>query len=267
MAAFTHTVESCCVRLITSSRQPATTGTARTGPSPIQIWHPITNRVEEFVGIYGTDENLSNLADGKYRGPSWLTKAEQGFKETVEGRWPSRHVIPWRYAAPNLHRVPLGIVAARETGKLTTRTDAIVRQIILNPKTGKADGVVFVDRLTKAEQRVHADLVVLCASTIESVRLLLNSAGEGHGNSSGMLGRYFMDQTPSLVFGADPHHPGHETINPAPDDPYYAPVGGSTSHASTTSTALIRLSSPVATPFRERSDGSPCLTVVPASRA
>ena len=191
---------------------------------------PYYERVEEFLGIYGTDENLSNLPDGKYRGPSWLTKAEQEFKETVEGRWPERHVIPWRYAAPNLHRVPLGIVAARETGKLTTRTDAIVRQIILNPKTGKADGVVFVDRLTKAEQRVHADFVVICASTIESVRLLLNSAGEGHpnglGNSSGMLGRYFMDQTPSLLFGSDPHHPGNETINPAPDDPYYAPVGG-----------------------------------------
>jgi choline dehydrogenase-like flavoprotein len=73
--------------------------------------------------------------------------------------------------------VPLGIVA-RETGRLTTRTDAVVRQITVNPRTGRADGAVFVDRLTKREHRVFADVVVLCASAIESVRLLPNSACE-----------------------------------------------------------------------------------------
>lgn len=39
-------------------------------------------------------------------------------------------------------------------------------------------------------------------------------------------GQIFLGQTPNLLFGAEPHHPGHETINPAPDDPYYLPVGG-----------------------------------------
>jgi choline dehydrogenase-like flavoprotein len=191
---------------------------------------PYYDSVEEFLGIYGTIGNLPNLPDGKYRGPSWLTKAEEGFKETVEIHWPERHVIPWRYAAPNLHRVPLGILAARRTGRLTTRTDAIVRQITVNPKTGRADGAVFIDRLTKHQHRVSADVVILCASAIESVRLLLNSACEQHpnglGNSSGMLGRYFMDQTPSLLFGSDPSQRGFQTIDPAPADPYYPPIGG-----------------------------------------
>ncbi|WP_306209227.1 GMC family oxidoreductase [Actinoplanes sp. RD1] len=191
---------------------------------------PFYDRVEEFMGIYGTDEKLPNLPDGKYRGPSLFTEAEKEFKATVEQRWSERHVIPWRYAAPNLHRVPLGIVAARKTGRLTTRTDAVVSKVTVDRRTGRADGVVFIDRKAKTEHRVSADYVVLCASTIESVRLLLNSATDGHpnglGNSSGMLGRYFMDQTPSLLFGGDPKRRGHETVNPAPDDPYYAPVGG-----------------------------------------
>ncbi|MBT0770250.1 GMC family oxidoreductase [Kineosporia sp. J2-2] len=191
---------------------------------------PYYDRVEKFLGVYGTEENLPQLPDGQYRGPSLTTESEKEFKSVVESRWPERNVVPWRYAAPNLHRVPLGIVAARETGRLTTRTDAVVRQITINRKTGRADGAVFVDRLTRTEHRVFADIVMLCASGIESVRLMLNSATDGHpdglGNSSGLLGRYFMDQTPSLLFAEDPKHPGFETINPAPEDPYYAPVGG-----------------------------------------
>jgi choline dehydrogenase-like flavoprotein len=55
---------------------------------------PYYDRVEEFLGIYGTTENLPNLPDGKYRGPSWLTKSEQEFKHTVESRWPERHWFP-----------------------------------------------------------------------------------------------------------------------------------------------------------------------------
>ena len=191
---------------------------------------PYYDRVEEFLGIYGTADGIANLPDGKYCGPSWLTDAEQEFKATVEARWPERHVVPWRYAAPNLERIPPGILAARRTGRLTTRTDAIVREIVVNEKTGRADGAIFVDRVTRAEHRVFADVVVLCASGIESVRLLLNSASADHpdglGNSSGVLGRYFMDQTPSLLFASDPKRRGFEIVNPAPDDPYYAPVGG-----------------------------------------
>lgn len=191
---------------------------------------PYYDRVEEFLGIYGTTENMPQLPDGHYRGPSLFTKAEQHFAEVVAQKFADRKVIPWRYAAPNLHRVPLGIVAARETGRLTTRTDAVVSKVNVDAETGKATGVTFVDRLTKQTYSVSADVVVLCASTIESVRLLLNSANEQHpnglANSSGTLGKYFMDQTPSLLFGDDPNFPGFETIDPAPADPYYAPIGG-----------------------------------------
>ncbi|WP_308196344.1 GMC family oxidoreductase [Paenarthrobacter sp. TYUT067] len=191
---------------------------------------PYYDHVEEYMGVYGTTENLSNLPDGRYVGPSLFTEAEKHFKETVEGNWSSRHVVPWRYQAPNLARVPVGIVAAKKTGRLTIRTDAVVHKVTMNRKTGRADGVLFIDRLSKKQQHVTADVVVLCASTIESVRIMLNSATEGHadglGNSSGMLGSYFMDQTPSLLFGTDPARPGYEVVNPAPEDPYYPAVGG-----------------------------------------
>jgi len=98
-------------------------------------------------------------------------------------------------------------------------------------RTGLADGAVFIDRLTKREHRVFADVVVLCASTIESIRLMLNSAcrryPNGLGNSNGLLGRYFMDQTISLAFCSVPQFPGYskaDTLPPA--DPFYPPTGG-----------------------------------------
>lgn len=188
------------------------------------------DRVEQFVGIYGQDDGLPQLPDGRYVGSSKLTRAEQQFKAEVEGRWPERKVVSWRYAAPNPRRVPLGIAAARQTGRLTTRTDAVVRRITIDEKTGKADGAVFVDRITKQEHRVSADVVLLCASTIESIRLLHNSACADHpnglGNSSGLLGRYFMDQAPSLTFGSIPNVRGFERDESAPFDPVYPPAGG-----------------------------------------
>ena len=192
---------------------------------------PYYAKVEEHVGVYGTSNGLANLPDSRYRGTSTLTGAEQDFTKAVESHWPERHVVPWRWAAPNLHRVPLGIVAARETGRLTTRTDAIVSIVTVDERTGRAMGVEFVDRHTKQRHQVSADVVVLCASTIESVRIMLNSASARHpnglGNSSGLLGRYFMDQTPSLCFASDPRRKGFETPqDPAPPDPYFPPVGG-----------------------------------------
>jgi choline dehydrogenase-like flavoprotein len=191
---------------------------------------PYYARIEEFIGLYGTSEGLENLPDGKYVGPSRLVEAEEEFKKRIESYWPQRHVIPWRYAAPNPHRIPLGILAARKTGRLTTRTDAIVRQITIDRATGRADGAVFIDRLTKTEHQVKADVVVLCASTIESVRLLLNSATDGHpdglGNSSGLLGRYLTDQTPSLLFASDPNRRGFEQDDSAPHDDFFPDAGG-----------------------------------------
>jgi choline dehydrogenase-like flavoprotein len=191
---------------------------------------PYYDRVEEFISVYGTTDNIPNLPDGKYSKPPKLTAAERSFKANIEAKWPDRKVISWRYAAPNLKRVPLPILAAKETGRLTLRTDAIVNKITVDPGSGKATGAVFIDRITKKTETVSADVVVVCASTIESVRLLLNSACPKHpnglGNSSGNLGHYFMDQCPSQIYGTVPGIKGWELDDSAPADPFYAPSGG-----------------------------------------
>ena len=64
-------------------------------------------------------------------------------------------------------------------------------------QSGKATGVEYIERLTKDARAVQGKVVVLCASAIESVRILLNSQSAKHpsgvGGSSGHLGRYLCD--------------------------------------------------------------------------
>ena len=63
---------------------------------------------------------------------------------------------------------------AMKTGKLTLITGAMARAVVVG-KDGKAEGVSYVDKATRTENRVNARAVVLAASACESARLLLNS--------------------------------------------------------------------------------------------
>jgi choline dehydrogenase-like flavoprotein len=192
---------------------------------------PWYDRVEEALGVYGDTDGLTHPPDGRYTGPGFLTRVEQDFRSTVEARWPERKVISWRVQAPFLDRVPPGIAAAQATGRLTIRTEAVVSRITTDDRTGLATGAVYVDRQTKREHRVFADVVLLCASTIESIRLLLASGSTRHpgglGNSSGLLGHYFMDQTISVGFFDSPRHAGQwDPADNVPADPFYGTPGG-----------------------------------------
>ncbi|MFK0092307.1 GMC oxidoreductase [Pseudomonas sp. NPDC090592] len=191
---------------------------------------PYYDQVEGFLGIRGCPDHVKNVPDGNFAGLSKLSLAESEFKRKTMQHWPDRQPIAWRYMPPNIKRVPQPILAATATGLLTVRTDAIAQQVITCPASGKATGVSFVDRNTRERREVEANIVVLCASPIETVRLMLNSAGTKHpgglGNGSGVLGRYFMDQVPSLIMGTVPGHKGAELDDSVPADPFYGVSGG-----------------------------------------
>ncbi len=95
------------------------------------------------------------------------------------------------------NRVPLPMRLALATGRLEIRTDAIVSRLLIDARSGKATGVEYIERLTKNMREVRGKVVVLCASAIESVRILLNSECAKHpsgvGGSGGNLGRYLCD--------------------------------------------------------------------------
>jgi choline dehydrogenase-like flavoprotein len=84
----------------------------------------------------------------------------------------------------------------------------VVSHLQLDRLKERAEGVVLVDGRSCSQHLVRASLVVLCASTIESVRILLHSAeAERRGgliDPSGCLGRYLMDHISTSRFFSIP---------------------------------------------------------------
>jgi choline dehydrogenase-like flavoprotein len=89
--------------------------------------------------------------------------------------------------------------AAEETGRMTLRPNSVVAEILYDQARDRARGVRVIDRETREEMEFTGRVVFLCASALESARILLNSTNPrfttGLGNSSGELGRNVMDHT------------------------------------------------------------------------
>jgi len=190
---------------------------------------PYYDKVDRFIGVSGSVENLPQLPDGKFLPAMKMTCGEWALKKGVEGKWKDRRVTIGRAAILTQNHNGRAachwcghcdrgcttssyfsspgstLPAAAKTGRLTLRPNSVASHVIVDTKTGKASGVACVDQVTKKAFEVFGRVVVLCASTIESTRLMLNSATRQHpdglGNSSGVLGRYLMDHTYSVSIG------------------------------------------------------------------
>jgi choline dehydrogenase-like flavoprotein len=94
------------------------------------------------------------------------------------------------------------IPKAEATGKLDLRPQSHVIKIN-HDDTGKVTGVVYVDKDGKTQEQ-KARLVSVACNSIESPRLLLNSASakypDGLANSSGMVGKNYMRHTTGSVY-------------------------------------------------------------------
>jgi len=171
---------------------------------------PYYDAVETFLGVYGSADGIPSVPDGRYVGPFAMSRQELDFKRAVESAFPDRRVIGARVVTHDLGRVPRTVRAAQDTGRLTLRSDAVVHRIAVESATGRATGVSFVDRNTRTRAEARANVVVLCASTIETLRILFNSACPQHpaglGNSSGLLGHYVMDHVLVGIGGPVPHY-------------------------------------------------------------
>ena len=99
------------------------------------------------------------------------------------------------------------IPTAVASGNLDIITDAMVREVTLD-KTGKATGVIYVDKHTRRDRSAKARAVVLSASACESARILLNSKSrlfpDGLANGTGLVGRYLMDSVGADLKGQIP---------------------------------------------------------------
>jgi choline dehydrogenase-like flavoprotein len=186
---------------------------------------PYYDDLERFFQIHGEKNGLPQLPDGIYLDPMPLTPSERQLQDLVKTHWPEQTVIPSRgfpihhptTADPWSRKASIGssLKVALETGRVTLWPNAVVSHVIFDPKTREARGVVFIDRLQKTRQEVYGRYIILCASTIESVRILLHSTESfqpgGLRNQSGILGHYLMDHVSTSCFFVLPNIPDPET--------------------------------------------------------
>lgn len=213
---------------------------------------PWYTHVEKFIGVSGAHEGLGQLPDGDFLPPMAMTVVEQDARPKILKAFGGERVMTIGRAAiltkPHNGRLPchycgpcergcithsyfssLGstLPAAQKTGRLTLRPNSIVAEVLYDAKRGLARGVRVIDAKTMAETEYTARVMFLCASTIESVRLLLNSKSarfpDGFGNSSGTLGRYVMDHHyGSGVGGTYPGFLDKKTVGRRPNGIYIA---------------------------------------------
>ncbi len=190
---------------------------------------PYYDDVDRLVGIFGSKEGMRNHPDGIFLPPPTPRCWEHLVKKAADKQKvtciPSRLSIltrPLNNRAPchycgqcnrgctmnaNFSSTNVLVLPALLTGKLTLRTNAMVREVTLNDR-GLADGVVYIDSMTGKEKRVDAKVVVLAASACETARILLNSTSakfpQGLANSSGLVGKYLTDTTGTDVGGFVP---------------------------------------------------------------
>ena len=187
---------------------------------------PWYDHVETFAGISGSHEGLSQLPDGQFQPPFPMNCVEKEVKQKIEAALPGRNLIIGRTAhltEPTAEQLSLGRVrcmnrsecqrgcsfgayfsslsatlpAANRSGNLTTVTDAIVDSVVYDSDKQRASGVRVIDANTGERRSYGARLIFLCASTLGTTQIMLNSTSEsfpnGIANSSGALGQYLMD--------------------------------------------------------------------------
>ena len=95
--------------------------------------------------------------------------------------------------------------AAELTGNMTLKPNSLVHEIIYDKNLRKATGVRVIDSNTKEVLDYKAKVIFLCASTVGSTSILMQSISErfpnGMGNDSGELGHNLMDH--HFQVGAD----------------------------------------------------------------
>ena len=200
---------------------------------------PWYNHVEEFIGVSGENVGLPQFPDGNYLKAMEMNCVEDVLKSSMSEKYDDRILTMGRTAhitegsKPGLGRsncqyrnrcmrgCPFGayfssnsstLPTAEATGNMTLRANSVVHEVIYDADTKRATGVRVIDAETKEVYEFNAKVIFLCASTIPTTSILMQSKSErfpnGMGNDSGELGHNIMDH--HLGVGASGRFEGFE---------------------------------------------------------
>lgn len=182
--------------------------------------------VETHAGISGSKENIPSLPDSEFLPPFEMNSPEKYLKGEIEKHFPNLHFIMGRTAhltKPTELHISQGRVMcqarnechrgcsfgayfstqsstlpdAAKTGNLSIAPNSVVHSVIYDEKTNRAIGVRVIDNENLSTREYFGKVVFLCASTVGTTQIMLNSKSKkfpnGIANSSGVLGHYLMD--------------------------------------------------------------------------
>ena len=186
--------------------------------SDIKPWY---EHIERFIGASGDNPKLPQLPEQILQPPFEMTAFEKHLRGSMEKAFDDRRLICSSIAVLSrelngrgpcqgrnqCHRgCPFSayfssngvtLPAAAATGNLTLQQDAIAHSLIYDEKTNRVRGVRVIDVQTKKTTEYFSKVIFLCASTLNTTALLLNSRSKrfpnGFGNDSGELGHNLMD--------------------------------------------------------------------------
>ena len=207
---------------------------------------PWYSYVEKHAGISGYHDNLPQIPDSEFLpGFEWMTP-EKDIKAKLAKAYPDRPMIMGRCAhltEPTQFHIEQGrmkcmarnecqkgcsfgayfstqsstLPAAVKTGNLHIAPNSVVHSVIYDDKRERVRGVRVIDNDTLKPREYFGKVVFLCASTLGSTQVLMNSKSarypNGLANDSGVLGHYLMDHC--YQAGADGTIDGYE-------DEYYS---------------------------------------------
>ena len=200
---------------------------------------PWYSYVEKFIGVSGQALNLTQLPDSEFLPPMELNCVEKELQSSIAKNYTDRvltigrvaHITEGtkngsgRKACQYRNRCDRGcpygayfssnsstIPVAEKTGKLTLRPNSVVSEVIYNKDKKRATGVRVVNTVTKEISEFKAKIIFLCASSMASTAILMNSKSDrfpnGLGNDSGELGHNIMDH--QLGSGASGKYEGYQ---------------------------------------------------------
>jgi choline dehydrogenase-like flavoprotein len=198
---------------------------------------PWYDYVEDFIGISGEALGLSHLPDSRFLPAMKLNCAEVVVQHAIAKHFgaerlltigraavltaPHRGRAACHYCGPcergcitrsYFSSVNATLPAAQQTSRMTLRPNSVVHSVSFDPKSRRAIGVRVIDAGTHRSLEFQGRVIFLCASALESARILLNSTTaefpNGLANSSGELGHNLMDHVKGG--GATAIIPGNE---------------------------------------------------------
>ena len=210
-------------------------GVAVDWPIRYEDLEPWYDHVERFAGISGEAAGLPQLPDSQFMPAMEMTCAERFTRDGIARAYgDSRQLLIGRCAVLTQNHngrrachfcgpcergcrtrsyfssLTATLPVALETGNLTIRPDSVVAS--LSTRDGKVSTVNVIDAHSHEALEFTGRVIVMAASTLETARILLNSASNDHpdglANGSGQVGKNLMDH--AMGHGAAGSVPGFE---------------------------------------------------------